>query len=102
MTPLLFSRVNQPLPCGRGSANVLSRDRKGADAQLFLTLCLDAAAKVYPLGLESLMAAKPAMTQPGAGTGGGFIYGGSGSGPDRRLAMDIWSAGRGDAAAIPR
>jgi hypothetical protein len=39
MTPLLFSRVNQPLPCGRGSVNVLSRDRKGADAQLFLTLC---------------------------------------------------------------
>jgi D-beta-D-heptose 7-phosphate kinase/D-beta-D-heptose 1-phosphate adenosyltransferase len=43
MTPLLFSRVNQPLPCGRGSANVLSRDRKGADAQLFMTLCLKTA-----------------------------------------------------------
>jgi hypothetical protein len=40
MTPLLFLRVNQPLPCGRGSVNVLSRDRKGADAQLFMTLCL--------------------------------------------------------------
>jgi hypothetical protein len=40
MTPLLFSRVNQPLPRGRGSVNVLSRDRKGADAQLFLTLYL--------------------------------------------------------------
>jgi hypothetical protein len=35
MTPLLFSRVNQPPPCGRGSVNVLR-----ADAQLFLTLCL--------------------------------------------------------------
>jgi hypothetical protein len=40
MTPLLFSRVNQPLPCGRGSVRLPSRDRKGADAQLFLTLCL--------------------------------------------------------------
>lgn len=84
--------------------NVLRALRAADEVEAILRVHpeVDAAAKVYPLGLESLMGARPAMRQPRKGAGGGFGYAGSGSAADRRLAEEVWAARQGDPAAIPR
>ncbi len=56
-----------------------------------------AAAQVYPLGLESLMAERRPVPE---GVGGGFIFSTSGSSSDHRLVAAALAARRGDPAAV--
>jgi hypothetical protein len=57
------------------------------------------AARVYPLGLESLMAQQRSAPE-GRRCGVGFVGSGSGSGGDRRLVAGMMAAQRGDPSAV--